>query len=79
MYQDILLPDQIELLPLIREFKKEFYLVGGTAIALHLGHRRSIDFDYTEEVEFMDGFSVSKDEVENYLFDILKHKFIGYS
>jgi len=36
---------QIELLPLIKSFKKEFYLVGGTAIALHLGHRRSIDFD----------------------------------
>ena len=24
---------------------ESFYLVGGTAIALHLGHRRSIDFD----------------------------------
>lgn len=27
------------------KFKREFYLVGGTAIALHIGHRRSIDFD----------------------------------
>lgn len=27
------------------EFKREYYLVGGTAIALYLGHRRSIDFD----------------------------------
>ena len=26
-------------------FRREYYLVGGTAIALHLGHRRSIDFD----------------------------------
>ncbi|MEI7587705.1 nucleotidyl transferase AbiEii/AbiGii toxin family protein [Runella sp.] len=25
--------------------KKEFYLVGGTAIALQIGHRQSIDFD----------------------------------
>lgn len=33
------------LLPLVKQFKKEFYLVGGTAIALHIGHRRSIDFD----------------------------------
>ncbi|MBI3822478.1 MAG: nucleotidyl transferase AbiEii/AbiGii toxin family protein [Planctomycetes bacterium] len=23
-----------------------FYLVGGTAVALHLGHRRSVDFDW---------------------------------
>lgn len=37
--------DQMSLLPVIREFKREYYLVGGTAIALYLGHRRSIDFD----------------------------------
>jgi hypothetical protein len=30
---------------LVKQYKKEFYLVGGTAIALHIGHRRSIDFD----------------------------------
>ncbi len=35
----------MELLPLVKKFKREFYLVGGTAIALHIGHRRSIDFD----------------------------------
>ena len=33
------------MLPIIKEFKREYYLVGGTAIALYLGHRRSIDFD----------------------------------
>jgi hypothetical protein len=27
------------------QFRREYYLVGGTAIALYLGHRRSIDFD----------------------------------
>ena len=27
------------------QFRREYYLVGGTAIALHIGHRRSIDFD----------------------------------
>lgn len=37
--------DQIGLLPVLKLFRKEFYLVGGTAIALQLGHRRSIDFD----------------------------------
>jgi len=45
MHIQILNPDQIALLPLVKQYKKEFYLVGGTAIALHLGHRRSIDFD----------------------------------
>ena len=37
--------DQVQLLPMVKHFKNEFYLVGGTAIALHIGHRRSIDFD----------------------------------
>ena len=45
MHKEILNNNQIALLPLVKKFKREFYLVGGTAIALHLGHRRSIDFD----------------------------------
>ena len=44
-HKEILNDKQIELLPLVGEFKREYYLVGGTAIALYLGHRRSIDFD----------------------------------
>lgn len=44
-HKEILSNKQTELLPLISEFKREYYLVGGTAIALYLGHRRSIDFD----------------------------------
>jgi len=50
MHKEILLKQQLELLPLIRKFSKEYYLVGGTAIALHIGHRCSIDFDlFTEK------------------------------
>lgn len=45
MHQEILSKAQTELLPLVARFKREFYLVGGTDIALHIGHRRSIDFD----------------------------------
>lgn len=45
MHKEILSPSQLELLQLVREFRKSFYLVGGTAIALQLGHRRSVDFD----------------------------------
>lgn len=46
MFHNAILNDkQVELLPLIGEFKREYYLVGGTAIALYIGHRRSIDFD----------------------------------
>ena len=45
MYLNILNNDQQQLLPILSKFKKEFYMVGGTAIALHIGHRLSIDFD----------------------------------
>jgi len=45
MYHDILSKQQQELLHFIAQFKRSFYLVGGTAIAIQIGHRRSIDFD----------------------------------
>ena len=51
MHKHILTAQQIELLPLIKEFAQEFYLVGGTAIALYIGHRRSIDFDLFTQQE----------------------------
>ncbi len=50
MHRKILTPNQEALLPLIKKFSSTFGLVGGTAVALHLGHRRSIDFDlFTNE------------------------------
>ncbi|PKP47640.1 MAG: hypothetical protein CVT94_10765 [Bacteroidetes bacterium HGW-Bacteroidetes-11] len=45
MHIEVFNKNQIQLLPLIKQFKREYFLVGGTAIALYLGHRRSIDFD----------------------------------
>ncbi len=45
MYNQILSPSQIKILPKLQVFKDDFYLVGGTALALQLGHRSSIDFD----------------------------------
>jgi len=45
MHTESLTREQDELLEFVSSFKRGFYLVGGTAIALQLGHRRSIDFD----------------------------------
>ena len=45
MHSEILNDKQMQLLPLMAQFRREYYLVGGTAIALYIGHRRSIDFD----------------------------------
>ncbi len=50
MHLEILSKEQKDLLPFIKKYVKSYYLVGGTAIAFHLGHRKSIDYDlFTEE------------------------------
>ncbi|PIR13628.1 hypothetical protein COV49_01595 [Candidatus Falkowbacteria bacterium CG11_big_fil_rev_8_21_14_0_20_39_10] len=53
MHKEILTEEQVKLLPLVKKFIKDFGLVGGTAIALQIGHRRSIDFDLFSNREFV--------------------------
>src|ERR1700736_69594 len=43
---EILPPAQRRLWPELDQVPSEFTLYGGTAIALHLGHRQSVDFDF---------------------------------
>ena len=64
MHTEILSKEQIELFPYLKRFKRSFYLVGGTAIALHLGHRRSIDFD------LFTFSSIRKSRIKKSLLDI---------
>ena len=52
IHKEVLTEAQKELLPVLKDFSKNFGLVGGTAIALHLGHRRSIDFDLFSNEKF---------------------------
>lgn len=59
MRKEILTSEQTELLPLVKSFSQDFGLVGGTAVALYLGHRRSIDFDIFTNKEF-DNLKVRK-------------------
>lgn len=49
MFYDILDKKRIDILPLFNQLKKDFYLAGGTALALQIGHRDSIDFDFFTE------------------------------
>ncbi|MBM3411727.1 MAG: nucleotidyl transferase AbiEii/AbiGii toxin family protein [Bacteroidetes bacterium] len=65
LHYKVLNQAQLDLLPLLKNFKRSFYLVGGTAIALQIGHRRSIDFDlFTERTirpkNILDSFSAEK-------------------
>lgn len=46
MHYDILDEQRKNILPLLGGLKDTFYLAGGTGLALHFGHRDSIDFDF---------------------------------
>lgn len=52
MHKEVLTEEQEKLLPLLAKFSDNFGLVGGTAIALQIGHRESIDFDMFSLGEF---------------------------
>lgn len=52
MHKEVLSKKQVELLPLLEMANRDFGLVGGTAVALQIGHRRSIDFDLFSYKEF---------------------------
>lgn len=45
LHTEAFTPESKELFPLLSHFKDEFYLAGGTAFALQVGHRISVDFD----------------------------------
>ncbi len=49
---EILDKQRKEILPLFKAFKDRFYLAAGTGLALQLGHRDSIDFDFFTEKSF---------------------------
>lgn len=52
MHKEILTDEQVRLLPILKLFNQDFGLVGGTAIALHIGHRQSLDFDLFSPEDF---------------------------
>ena len=59
MFVDVLPPRGLEVLDLLSKAlpMEEFYLAGGTGLALQLGHRESYDLDFFSRREF-DTFSI---------------------
>jgi hypothetical protein len=55
VHTEILTATQLALLGRLRSLPTvgEFYLAGGTALALRHGHRRSVDFDFFRPTEFI--------------------------
>ena len=72
MHKEILNSNQLELLPLVKKFKREFYLVGGTAIALHIGHRRSIDFDLFKSNRLVINRIMNKINLSDHTYNITR-------
>jgi predicted nucleotidyltransferase component of viral defense system len=68
MHLEILDKKRINILPQLANLKDDYYLAGGTALALQLGHRDSVDFDFFKQ-ENID---------TNNLFKDLKHIFSDY-
>ncbi|MDO8524518.1 MAG: nucleotidyl transferase AbiEii/AbiGii toxin family protein [bacterium] len=66
MQIEVLKSKQQEILLSLNQFK-DFYLVGGTALALQMGHRLSVDFDLFTEKELPAG-----------LFNKAKKMFLGF-
>ena len=52
LHLEILPPSQRRLWDKLSDVPKQFTLYGGTAIALHLGHRNSVDFDFFGSEKF---------------------------
>lgn len=68
MFIDILDKKRKEILPRLKIFSSSFYLAGGTGLALQLGHRDSVDFD----------FFTSKNFDNAKLFETIKNQFANY-
>ncbi len=69
MFYTILDAKRIALLPLLKNFQDRFYLAGGTSLALQIGHRDSIDFDF-----------FAKEDIDTKkLFEQIRESFTGHS
>jgi len=68
MHLEILDENRKNILPLLSKIDGNFYLAGGTSLALQIGHRDSIDFDF---------FTDSDIDTET-LFDSLVDIFAGH-
>lgn len=66
MHLEALKSEQKRILKKLRNFK-EYYLAGGTALALQIGHRISVDFDF-----------FTTKEIPSNLFEKVKRIFKGY-
>ncbi|MBD3300522.1 MAG: hypothetical protein GF347_04170 [Candidatus Moranbacteria bacterium] len=68
LYYKILDKERLEVVKYLKNFKKDFYLGGGTALALQIGHRDSVDFDFfsKKDIDTQKLFQMIKDVFKNF-------------
>lgn len=59
MFEKVISPHSIKIIKRIYPFVKDFYLAGGTALALQFGHRKSFDFDFFTQKKFNVNFLIN--------------------
>ncbi|MGM0759718.1 MAG: nucleotidyl transferase AbiEii/AbiGii toxin family protein [Thermodesulfobacteriota bacterium] len=74
MHPKVISSNQQKLLELIEQFSDSFYLAGGTAIALQVGHRRSLDFDLFSAKELDADKLINVIIAHNYSIDHILHR-----
>ena len=79
MHVEVLSEKQRELLPLIEKFSKDYFLVGGTAVALHEKLFREQlsyfdDIDYSEKIDYLEDETDEK-TIKEFLVDIATARF----
>ncbi len=76
MHLEILDQKRQSILPLLADFKESFYLAGGTALALQIGHRQSIDFDFftQDNIDTQKLFITCKDLFKDFLVTLIQEE-----
>lgn len=72
----IISPATFQLIQQLQEIPElnEFYLVGGTALALQLGHRNSVDIDLFTSKEFDDGDIIELINKQYHISEIFRRR-----
>jgi len=68
MFENVVSQGMLKVIDTISPFLKDFYLAGGTGLAIQLGHRISIDLDFFSPIQF---------ETETLLYKISPNKVIA--
>lgn len=72
LFYNILDSKSKTILENLKEFKKHFYLAGGTGLALQIGHRKSDDFDFFTHKDFSE-INVHKIINENFRSNVINY------